>query len=47
MLVANFTSRIPNMGESVAHVKFRELLESLRANILGEISSEVFTLKSL
>lgn len=27
MLVANFTSRIPNMGECVAHVKSCELLE--------------------
>lgn len=27
MLVANFTSRIPNMGECVAHIKSCELLE--------------------
>lgn len=40
MLVANFTSRIPNMGESVAHVKFRELLESRRANIFGKSAAK-------
>ena len=31
MLVANFTSRIPNMGERVAHIKSCELLEVLHA----------------
>lgn len=37
MLVAEFTTRIPNMGEKcVAHVKSCELLEAHRlTNILG------------
>lgn len=37
MLVANITSKIPTMGECVAHLKFRELLETLRfvTNIYG------------
>lgn len=47
MLVANFTSRIPNMGECVAHVKSCELLEALYPNIFGAISSEAKSLKAL
>lgn len=36
MLVANFTSRIPTMGELFAHLKSCELLEARRlTNILG------------
>lgn len=47
MLVANFTSRIPNMGECVAHVKSCELLEALHSNIFRAISSEAKSLKAL
>lgn len=35
MLVASFTSRIPNMGGRVAHVKSRELLEIHHATNIG------------
>ena len=40
MLVANFTSRIPNMGECVAHVKSCELLEALHSNIFGQSAAK-------
>lgn len=33
MLIAEFTSRIPNMGECVAHIKSCELLETLHSVI--------------
>ena len=34
MLVANFTSRIPNMGEHIAHVKFCELLKPFQTTYI-------------
>lgn len=49
MLVAEFTSKIPNMGEvSIAHVKSRELLEALQTVTNNRvISSEVQNVKFL
>ena len=43
MLVAEFTSRIPNMGECVAHLKPCELLEILQpvTNINGQPAAKL------
>ena len=49
MIVANFVSNRPSMGERVAHVKSCELLEVLHATSLRywTISSEAKSLKAL
>ena len=41
LLVANFTSRIPNMGGCVAHVKSCELLEILHATNYGQSAAKL------
>lgn len=45
MLIAEFTSRIPNMGERVAHIKSCELLEAPQLQLTWAISSEAKDLK--
>jgi hypothetical protein len=41
MLVAEFSSRIPNMGECIAHVKSCELLRILHLQLIGQSAAKL------